>query len=1650
MNKHFCDIFFEMAKLHKDNIAVCDSQVKMSYYSLDNWTNYLADIITQSCKEKDNGVVAVALERSVFTVVAIIAILKAGKTYLPINPNYPSERIRTMLDKCDVDLVIGKRDFIEKHEWNSISLEDIRKSYDEMTLYPIFEYYGTNEISYIIFTSGTTGIPKGAVITMSGMMNHLYNKIKLLNMDVNTKIVQTASQCFDISIWQLLAALLVGGQVHILSDEEVRDLHFVLKYLEENEIAIFECVPSYFGKLLREISSLDVMLFELKYILLTGERVPADLCREWYSLNCNAKLINAYGPTECSDDVTHYIVPRNLDEQVVSIPIGYSIDNISLKVAKSIGVNGDIEEANLGEKGELIVEGVCVAEGYVNDLESTQKSFFHNKQGNRCYRTGDIVSKNEQGLFYFWGRMDKQIKINGYRIEPQEIEEIIKKYEGVDDCYVTKKNLVYNQVYLLENKKNIREGIEKEVLIAYIIENKSVIYADLREYLCSKLPSYMIPEQIMGVESFPLTENGKLDEKALPVPKNVVVNRNLDYVAPINQIEKEMATIWEDILGVKPVGRMDNFIDLGGDSLAAIETILSIENKLRKQISYANFVLAKNLEELCEKLIEVDAKKQNMVKIPRKKSYKLSFAEEGQYFLWKLEPTSAYYTFQGMLHIYGDIMYEQINQIINSIVAQNDVLRSNYITSREFSNSLVAKCINEYRFTKYEYRDISDLEESYEIIHKEGKKECSTIFNLENDELFRCKIFKVADKRYVVLMTMHEIIMDAWSIYKFIELFKRMYQRKINENIFDDNCQYQDYAEWEKSVYTKETLYAEKRYWGKLLAGQLPILKMSIAKERPVKLTYKADSVQCIIHKEEYYRIVRYCREKNYTMFTTILSSYFITLYLFSNQNDIIIGCPYANRDTREKENMLGCFLNMLPIRECVYETMTLECFFQHVSETMRDAIENSRYPFMWMVEENKNRRSSNISPIFQVMFDMVNFPHVDFTETDKFSMSFEEIDIGVRKYDLNLYAYEQGEALFLRLSYLTDLYGAEAAVQILDTIKSIIEIVSKNEKVTMFELREMLLFNKSQKADFFDRRSNGIIESESAVKLYELINNNKIDGKKIIYEDQETSITYAELSQEVKNRVKLYKELNLSESSLVVIYADKDVETIINMLALLVLKVTYIPFDIIRDKGSLADLCNDMNVTAVISDVKIDFGNGSKMGNKFFYYLSQKEHDDKKELACIIPTSSSSGKEKYVKITQVGFVNRIYGQDVSLYNLSKVNTMISLRSISLVTHIFELFSNLLYGNRLLLIKRNDVLNIKGVVNIMYSQRVDFIVLSPALLYSIIEEVKRTNKDFDFLNTICSGSAKLNERLVRDCYSVFKNCRLFNTYGTTETSSTVYIQEIASDSKIIAGTVIDGMSVCIENENRIAVGPGIIGNIVVKGCGVSQGYVGIETDNMYRDYLGNMCYKTGDRGVITENGFLKIIGREDRIVKCRGFKVDFSDIEEYCKTYEGIIEAVCLQGKDELIDGYAIMYVSQESINGNDLFNYLKSKYPIYVLPQYLLKVDELPHTISGKVQYANLEELFMKYNKTYIVEEEMSDIESVLKNIFCDLLQVDNLSKFDNFFMIGGHSLLAIELVMRIEEKFNVELMIADIYSGNSSIVELAETITELLDERI
>jgi amino acid adenylation domain-containing protein len=594
-------LFEAQVQRSPEAVAVIYEGEQVSYQELNRQANLLAHYLRTQGVGPDT-LVALLAERSIPFVVAILAVFKAGGAYLPLDPHHPEGRLRQVIEQSRCKLVLTTAPFVATLSQvleeipkdirpHDICLKDVPHASQREANLPLTSTPA--DLAYVIYTSGSTGLPKGAMVEQRGMINHLFAKIEALDLTAADSVAQTASQCFDISVWQFLAALLVGGRIQIYPDVVAHDAVQLLQQVEQQEVSILETVPSLLRAMLdaQESAGSDRPKLEaLRWLIPTGEALPVELCRRWLKSYPHVPLINAYGPTECSDDVTHYVIDQQPEEGQRSIPIGRAIPNMRLYVLD----RSSLEPLPIGVSGELYVAGIGVGRGYLGDEQRTAEAFitdpFVPAEGARLYKTGDLGRYLPDGNLEFLGRVDSQVKVRGNRIELGEIEAVLGQLAGVREVVVV-----------------VREDMPGEQrLVAYVVlhQEPSVTLEELKRQLMKQVPNYMVPSAFVLLEQLPLTSNGKLDRKALPVPERSRNERPQRYIPPVEPLHRQLAVIWEDLLGVCPIGMQDDFFELGGNSLLAVQLFERIAQLCGKRLSLSVLFAGATIEYVAQVLQE--------------------------------------------------------------------------------------------------------------------------------------------------------------------------------------------------------------------------------------------------------------------------------------------------------------------------------------------------------------------------------------------------------------------------------------------------------------------------------------------------------------------------------------------------------------------------------------------------------------------------------------------------------------------------------------------------------------------------------------------------------------------------------------------------------------------------------------------------------------------------------------------------------------------------------------------------------------------------------------------------------------------------------------------------------------------------------------
>ncbi len=871
------ELFEQQVELTPDAVAASYEGEHITYDGLNRRSNQAGHSLRRLGIAPES-VVAIAANRGPGFLISILAIFKAGASYLPLDPALPIARLKQSLIGSKAGLVLSTRGSaadIEDKLWKSGCevpikvIEDLlEREHNDQNLPP---RNNAKNLAYLIYTSGSTGIPKGAMIEQSGMINHLFAKIRDLDLTGRDIIAQTASQSFDISVWQFLSPLLVGGRVLIVRDEEAQDPIGLIRVLQEQGVTIAEVVPSLLQALLAEIVNTRAMssLAGLRWMLVTGEAFPSELCRRCLNAFPQIQLVNAYGPTECSDDVTHYYANRLSVLNTANVALGKPIANLQVYV-----LNEALSPSPPGISGEIYVGGVGVGRGYLDDPQKTAQGFvpdpFSSSIGSRLYRTGDTGRYLEGGEIEYLGRADHQVKIRGHRIELGEIEAVLNEHPAVAQAVVLARE---------------DEPGEKR-LVGYVVGRREVSSQELKKYLQERLPDYMVAGAIVQLEQMPLTANGKIDRRALPEPEQAVART--EYVGPRSAVEEIVSGIWAEVLRVERVGIRDNFFELGGHSLLATQVVSRVRKVLGVEVALRSLFTHPTVAAIAA---EVEQQQRSGVgaveaitRVAREEELPLSFAQVRLWFIDQLEPGSAAYNIPVAVRLSGPLDADAVNKSLDEVVRRHEVLR----TSFPSSDGQPRQHIHEHGELRPDIIELMQGDEAQreqkleEVLREEARRG----FDLARGPLIRAKLIRLGDEEHVLMVNMHHIVSDGWSMEVMVGELAHLYEafsQGREPSLPELEIQYADYAMWQRRWLQGEVLDGQLEYWKRELEG-VSVLELPTDRPRPAVASYRGASESIQLSEELTQKLKQLSRREGVTLFMTLMAGLQALLARYSGQ----------------------------------------------------------------------------------------------------------------------------------------------------------------------------------------------------------------------------------------------------------------------------------------------------------------------------------------------------------------------------------------------------------------------------------------------------------------------------------------------------------------------------------------------------------------------------------------------------------------------------------------------------------------------------------------------------------------------------------------------------------------------------------------------
>jgi len=1669
----------KMATQFPDKVAVRYGLESITYSNLHEQANGLALFLLKEIREPSETIVGLLLDRSIGMIRSIIGIWTAGHAYLPINPSLPADRMKTiitdaglrvlfyettyremalaLLDACDclVNIVcIDQADGTAYYEelYNSEKLgQKNRLSGIHWNYKPVVISADNRQrlcrstpsgLAYVIYTSGSTGVPKGAMIEHRGMLNHLYAKVEDLDITGATTVAQNASQSFDISVWQMFAALIAGGTTIIYDNAIILDAKKFIDAVITDGITILEVVPSYLAVLLDEeaLRNSGNLASSLTHLVVTGEAVSPALVNRWFNIFPGIPFVNAYGPTEASDDITHYIMTGPVTD--ITVPVGKPLHGFNIYV-----VDDQYNLCGIGIKGEVWVSGIGIGRGYLNAPEKMAAVFgtdpFIKDKAIRLYKTGDMGRYFPDGTLEFLGRQDNQVKIRGHRVELDEIANQILKVEGTKEAIVIHKEL---------------SGSHH--LIAFVTLEGSEVSIDadaIKQSLGTRLPEYMLPSRVIFLEEMPLTANGKIDKARLPVVEiGHLVSE--DYAVPETPEEVQMAALWVELLGVERVGINDNFFELGGHSLLAIRLISSIRKAFGIELGVKAVFEYPRLRSLCGYLQEQGTAEPLRSIIKRnggERRFPLSYSQESLWFIDKLGGSGQYHM-PAVLELSGAVDRAALGKALSELVKRHEILRT-VIREEEgvgYQEILPAES------WEMSYRE--DIAEGVETAYIRSYMERP--FEMSSEPMFRVELLKRREDNYLLLVLLHHIVSDGWSVSVLVRELSALYGAAVKgteANLPELPVQYGDYARWQRTHISGEQLEGQQKYWMQKLSGVSP-LELPLDYARPAVQSTRGDRVYSRLGAAESRALEGLCREEGVTLYMALLGVFNVLLYRYSGQADICVGTSTAGRLQKEVEGLIGYFVNTLATRSDLGGNPSFGAHLQELKATLLESYSHQELPFEKVVEGLNQSRDLGRSAVFQMMFVLQNTPEAG--ELDLGGIRINPVDLSsdTSRFDMVFRVETEGDEISFGIEYCTDLFSRETVLHMDRHYHALLRSVLKDRDTPVSRLNMLEQHEAEQLLKNFQGKTvNYSQEGDTVLELFARQVKNKGEEVAVVYEDKR--LTYRELDK-ASNRVSHYlRSQSVGAGSVTAICTERSAEMITGILGIMKSGGAYVPVDpaypvdrirhILKDTGAQVILTDSGALNRLPEEIKAqkeitlaDLSDDKLFGA--YPDMIPAARPSGSSLAYVLYTSGSTGLPKGVMVehSQLLAYTRAVSEALELEGGMSYATVSTFSADLGNTMIYP---SLCLGGRLHIIAEERISN-SGLLGAYFkAHQVDCLKITPSHLQALLAG---GNEEVVPANRLVLGGEAGSWKLVEAVRRIKPDCRIYNHYGPTETTVGVITGAVGKQPEqqekqyIPLGRPISNVKLYVADAAGGLVPPGVPGELYIGGAQVARGYLNkpeLTAERFVENLFPNSgrLYRTGDLVKWTRDGELEYLGRIDDQVKIRGYRIELGEIEQALLQIAGIAQSVVISHQDGEGHKRLAGYVVSQSFNREAIKEELRSRLPEYMVPTYLISLEELPLTGNGKIDKKRLPSPEGNEQEGKNYEVPRTETEAKLAGIWQELLGIKQVGIHDNFFELGGDSIITIQVVSRAR-RVGLVLQPRDIFR-HQSIAELAEAVS-------
>ncbi|TMP32910.1 non-ribosomal peptide synthetase [Pseudoalteromonas rubra] len=1637
-----------LAKLGEpgESIAIVDGEQSVSYRELNTLINGCAQQL-QAQGITAGQRVAIALDRGLPFIVATLATLRIGASYIPLDPKMPASRQAFICDDAKPALLITN--VAVDSQLPCLSAEQVTSIHADTLLAADVE--DTAE-AYVIYTSGSTGNPKGVSVPRSALLNHTLSAMQCYDITPQSSALQFASVSFDTAVEEIYPTLFAGAKLVLRNDAIMADPQAFIDFITAHNLSILNFPTAFF---IAWSNTLEQPLpASVKTVIVGGEELTQQSFSAWHTFcqqhQLNIDLFNTYGPTEATVVTTRI----KLDEShlaLARLPIGRAIDNAACHI-----LSQSLHCLPEGFLGEIAISGAGLAREYLNQRELTDAAFVAHPQLGRCYLSGDL-GYIKQGVLYYAGRKDHQVKIRGYRVELGEIEHALAQLEDISEVVLV----------VVDNDQGAQE------LAAYYTAAVECDSASLRDALTERLPDYMVPSHWMQLPHIPKTITGKYDRKKLPELERKAVEIDFE-----DHYLNSLAVIWQQLLSPETLCEDSHFFRLGGHSILTIKLLAKIKDVFRVKLNFSEIfdypTLAAQAQLIAQKARNSESSQQLLPSLthrPELDRYPLSFQQERVWFLQQLQKTNTAYNFQMTFYLDGPLNITYLEETLEEIVARHALWFSTF----HDDDGVPYQRIESPFKVDLTPLDMSHLSEEQqraeldELLPKLTQKP----FDITQLPLIRWKLIKLAEDSHCLLQVEHHLIHDGWSVGIFTKELHAIYEAKLAgkaHSMAPLKFTYADFCLWQREVMSGAYYEEMEQYWLDKLADLPPALELPYDYPRPLEPSFRGDSLMFNLDFELYESLRTFARENGFTLYMTMIAAYYVLLHKYSGQTDINIGAGTASRTAPELHPIMGMMVNSIVLRTSLEGNPSFLELLQRVRKTCLDAYAYQDMPFEQLVQKLSPERMGQANPLFQTMF---SFHDAEVPEPDFGGLQVNGLVNTNKsaKLDLNIIVAPHAEqrvgqttsrraAAVMTWEYSTDLFAKETMQEMVANFMHLLANLTQNPDQPIDQLTAINASSASQLLMNEDELASQL--SPSVAALFDRQVSQYPNNTAVIDADS-TEYSYLALQQRSAS-IAAALQAQVTAGDTLGLVLKPGFELYAAMLAAARLGASYMPIDLdsgeIRTQTMLDDLAQLNASPVIVTDQQaltlaerfnlVHISEIADMSDAPLLDLGTQD-----STAYIMYTSGSTGKPKGVRIPQAGILRLVEQPDFIALGSEDVWLQHSSQYFDAST--LEIYAPLLNGGTLV-VPAQKRLSLAQYQDYLNTHNISHMWLTAGLFHQLAE-AQQTALPAS-LRYLLAGGDVLSRDKVQKFVEHNPHCILINGYGPTENTTFSYCQQLTADvleatalsRSVPIGTAIKGSEGFVLDAQGQCVPQGGIGELYLAGLGLSQGYLDNElnaqrfvthTFKLHGIERTVRLYRSGDMVRENAQGQLEFIGRNDNQVKVRGFRVELNEIEEVIGQHPGV-QAVCVAVTGEDNQHLAAYYQADKNLD-DALLDHCQSALMGFQIPDFFVKAEQFPLTSNGKLDRnaiiaANPIDVRSKLAQFVAPQTER---EQTLCAIFAQALGLEQVGCNDNFFMLGGHSLVAVKVIANIEEQLQAHLTLVDLFTA-PTVAQLVRKLDE------